>query len=127
MSNRVRFSNVPDILHLMSGGVNPFSEARERAKLKQNQQKAEISEIAVTVTISVEAIGNNWNRVINRLEREIDRPYPNQTYYLQQIFTPNPACDDWTIILRFESLEDMNVNLERFRDKIERICNDRRA
>lgn len=121
-------SNVPAFVSAMAGSGNPLKEARDRAATKTQRQAAEVSEVAITVTISVEAIANNWNRVINRLEREIDtRSYNLQTsWYLNTIHAPNPAYDGWTILLDFGSLEDMNTNLERLRDKIERICNDHR-
>ena len=121
--------NVPGIISLLSGGVHPFAEAYERAAQKTERQPAKVANVEVDVTISVEAIANNWNRVVNRLEREIDRfgKYnQRETWYLSTIHMPNPAYDGWTIVLAFEGLEDMNQNLERLRAKIERICNDKR-
>lgn len=126
MSDHLHVPEVPVLLSILSGGVNPFAEVRARLAGQRERQTAEANITLIVVQVSITAIDNNWSRVVARLEREIDTPYPNQTFYLDEIYAPNPACDNWTIFLAFNSLADYQQNAERLRDKIERICNDHR-
>lgn len=99
---------------------NPFTEARERAATKTTWQTAVVNDVVIDTTISCEAIDNNWKRVINRLESELD------TQFVTGIMAPCPAYSGWTISVQFQSFDDYHQQIEALRTKIERICNDQR-
>jgi len=105
-----------DMLHLLASKgpnyENPWKETRNRAKKKTGRQHAERG--SVQITLSIEAINNNWGRVERRLMKEIPQ--------VEKVWTPVPAYDGWTVKLDFDCLADLEADLTKVQLKVEKIC-----
>lgn len=98
------------------GGIwvrDPQEEPRDRTRNNQNTV-ATVDNTWVNVTMSCEAIHNNWARV----ERWLWTRLPTN-----QVIPPCPACDTFTITLEYSSIETAIYYTDKHRRKFERIVN----